>query len=150
VTRPRQSSATGTPAESHAGRSLGAPLHAWHRGDRLHLTAQQIVSPLASSRDRFDELEISKWSWRATALDDEAHFEAAPPDLQRKDTRDSSGTGARPVRKRFIQPAASENRDGSRYSARSIASTAFAIAASSLSIVYALTRRWGQQYRSAP
>jgi hypothetical protein len=41
------------------------------RGNRFHLTAQQIVSPLASPRDRFDEREISQWSWRATALENQ-------------------------------------------------------------------------------
>jgi hypothetical protein len=59
------------------------------------LTAQQIVSPLASPRDRFDEREISQWSWRATALENQTHFEPAPPDLHREDARDRKRSGVR-------------------------------------------------------
>src|SRR5258708_1183700 len=67
------------------------------RGNRFHLTATQIVRPLASPRDRFDEREIGRWSWRATALEKQAHFEPAPPDLHRKDARDRQRSGVRTV-----------------------------------------------------
>jgi hypothetical protein len=65
------------------------PFTPGERGNRFHLAAQQIVSPLASPRDGFDECEISQWSWRATALENQTHLETVPPDLHRKDTRDN-------------------------------------------------------------
>jgi len=48
-----------------------------------------------SPRDRFQEREISQWSRRATALDNQTHFEAAPSDLHREDARDSQLSGVR-------------------------------------------------------
>jgi hypothetical protein len=69
------------------------PFTPGERCNRFHLTAQQIVSPLASPRDGFDEGEISQWSGRATALENQTHFEPAPPDLHREDTRDSQFCG---------------------------------------------------------
>ena len=46
------------------------PFTPGERSNRFHLAGEQIVSPLASPRDGFDECEISQWSWRAIALND--------------------------------------------------------------------------------
>ncbi len=71
------------------------PLHAWQALQPSRSTRQQIVSPLASPGDRFEEREIGQRSWCATALDDQPHLETAPPDLHRKDARDGQLGGAR-------------------------------------------------------
>ncbi len=64
-----------------------------YRYNRFHSTRKQIVSPLASASDRFHEREISQRSWLAITLDNQTHFEAAPPDLHREDARDSQLSG---------------------------------------------------------